>query len=276
MNGLIDATETLLAHLVCADGDGLAFSVKGIGRGGLYEEVDAGVKLCIDPMFPKSSHTVQHLSENNVGDEDDERLYTTDPNLLLHPIQDLIGSRAEIALICGDRIKWTGYRKINKPPRGVWVASRGATLYEMHYREVFKSGESTYFKRICAVSKDGKPVVCLITGSSGSRSNSEGSQLALAASVIEDASRPGVFTASIKESAEIILPVPIGEHKELFALRDAPLSESGRRKAILHWVSKHVRHREKSKPTEVGAHLRGVRQFTAGGMTVTLRPNQSA
>lgn len=275
MSDIIDATETLLAHLICAHGDGAKFTVKGLGRGGSYEEVDAGVKLNLNPMHPQKSYTFQHFHESENIDRNEERIYAQDHRLLLNTVQDLIGSNAEVAMLCGDRVKWTGFRRINKAPRGVWVSSRGATLYEMHYREVFETGESTYFKRVCAVSKTGEPVVCLISGSKGRNSEIEGRQLILAASVIEDAHRPSVFTASIKESAEVVLPVPIGEHKDLFSLREAPLSPSGRRKAILHWVAKHARSRGKSNKVEVDAYLRGVRQLSMDGLTVTLSPNEA-
>lgn len=272
---LIDATETLLAHLICADASGDDNVDCGGRRGLLYMETDAGTKLSMEPMRPQRSYTFQHMHVDGGIEEDQDRLYATDADLLLNSVQDLIGKQTEVAMICDNAIKWTGFKRLVRPPKGIWVASAGASLYEVHYREVFSDGSSTYYKRVGAISKSGKPLPCLIVGANGSRSTQEGVQLVLAASIIEDAHRPDVFTASIRESAEIVLPVPIGEHKDLFALRDAPLAPTGRRKSILHWVSKHMRQsKKKAQPAiEVASHLRGVRQFSIDGMTVTLSPN---
>jgi hypothetical protein len=272
---LIDATETLLAHLICADASGDDNVDCGGRRGLLCAEFDAGIKLNLAPMQPKRSYTFQHMHVDGDIEDEHDRLYATDARLLLNSVQDLIGRQAEIAMICDGSIKWTGFKKLARPPKGIWTSSAGASLYEVHYREVFADGSSTYYKRVGAISKLGKPLPCVIVGSNGKRSATEGEQLVLAASIIEDAHRPDVFTASIRESAEIVLPVSIGEHKDLFALRDAPMAPTGRRKSILHWVSSHMRQSRKKdrQNIEVAAHLRGIREFSIDGLTVTLSPN---
>lgn len=276
MKDIIDKTEILLAHLVCADASG-DDNVDYGGRrfssnGAEFAATDVGVKLKFRPMRPRLSYTFQSIDAD--VDQKSERIFTTDARLLLASVQDLLGSEAEVAFLCGDRVKWTGLRRLVKAPRGVWVASPGATMYEFHYREIFESGASTYFKRVCAISKSGKPVQCLIEGSRGSGANMEGEQAVIAASVIEDAHRHDALTATISESGSIIVPVPLGEHKELFALRDAPLTPSGRRKAILHWVASHTRKTRGDSPITVQEHTRGVREFSIDGMTVRLEPNR--
>jgi hypothetical protein len=237
-----------------------------------FGETDAGSLLKFNQMRPRLTYTFQSIDSD--VDESSDRIFSTDAGLLLASVQDILGKESEIAFICDDRVKWTGFRKINKPPRGVWVASTGASLYEFHYREIFENGSSTYFKRVAAVSKRGRPVPCIIEGSSGSGAATEGSHAVLAASIIEDAHRIDALTATITDSTSIVLPVPVGDHKELFALRDAPMTPSGRRRAILHWVAKHTRRRRNSdEAVQIKAHTRGVREITVDGFTVRLAPN---
>jgi hypothetical protein len=272
---LMGRTETLLAHLICADANAETFSDIKVPKHKLGVAVDAGAALQFPSMRPGKSYTFQNPDPCDGVESDHDRLYTMEPRLLLNSVQDIIGRKAEVAFIRGGYIVWCGYRFIANPPKNIWVGARGASLYEVHYREIFQNGRSTYFKRVAAISKIGDPIPCFILGSKGRDGKWDGTQLVLSASIIEDAHRPNAFTASIKDGAEIVLPVPIGEHKELFALRDAPLTPSGRRKAILHWVASHLRRSKNEVQHKVAQHLRGVRQFTCDGLTVTLSPNEA-
>lgn len=268
----IDRVETLLAHLLYA-GDSITEHIVGGRRftpdGDEYAEVDASVRLRFAPMKPRLVYTVQ-----DGADDAGERLYTDDPRLLLAPPQEIIGDGAEIAILCHDRVKWNGFRKLRRCPRHVWIGSSGACLYEYHYREIFLNGSYTYAWRVAALRKDGTPALALVEGTRGAAGMIDGEMAVMAASIIEDAHRPNALTATISEHAAIRLPVPIGEHRDLFALRDAPLSLSGRRKAILHWVCQHMRQtRTPEKLASVSAHWRGVRTIEMDGLSVTLEPN---
>jgi len=97
----------------------------------------------------------------------------------------------------------------------------------------------------------------------------------LAASIIEDVGRTGCFTASVQDSAGVIFPVPYGAQVELFQLRDGPYTPGGRRKAILHWVAKHLR-RSGNKESPVKEHMRGVHEFTVDGLMIRLSANDEA
>lgn len=263
----LDDVENLLTHLICADatGDILgAASGKPLkGRGLEHSAVDAGARLCFAPMKPRDCYTTQRRAD---------RLYTTTPGLLLKPAQEVLGDCAEVAMLCDDRVKWTGFRAINRAPRNLWVAKRGASLYEVHYREILASGASTYAVRVAALDRAGNPVLTQIIGSRGTGGPNEGDLAVMLASVIEDAHRPHTLLAKISDATSIRIPVPIDEHRELFSLRDAPLTSAGRRKAILHWVAKHTRLATKHR-VDVSAHWRGTRALTIDGMTVELTPN---
>ena len=60
--------------------------------------------------------------------------------------------------------------------------------------------------------------------------------------------------------------------QHLRSLRDAPLTNAGKRKAILHWVTKHTRATRQER-VNVSEHWRGTRTLSIDGLRVTLAPN---
>lgn len=236
----LDRTETLIASLLCAD----SASERDHATGAVlrtandsYEELHGGVRLDFEPLFPSKSYTTQ-LGEHVEGTSSD-RLYTDDSRLLRGSVQDIIGARSEVAVL-GETTDWLGFKKLHKAPKSVWVSSPGATLYEVHQRVVHPDGTSAYLKHIAAVSKAGRAIPCVVIGSRGA-GGMAGEKVILAASIIEDAHRTGVLTAEVRDTASVVFPVPMGDHKKLFATREAPLTPAGKRKAILHWVREHIR-----------------------------------
>ena len=265
-----DSLETMIAHLLCSDSapdENIAGGVRHT-KEGMYAAFDAGEALRFAMMMPSTAYTVQSPGT----EEENDRLYTTDAALLKTTVQDALGDKAEICLVREDDVAWVGFRRLRKMPKNVWVAKRGASLYEFHYRSITPGGDSFYAKRLAAIDAKGKPVATVITGSMGAQSLAQSEYCIIAASIIEDAHRSGALLASVSQDITIKLPVPLGEHKELFALREAPLTPSGRRKAIVHWVSKHLR-KTRTTPTQVQAHWRGVRELSMDGFTVRLETN---
>lgn len=261
----IDATETLLAHLLCAENDDASNNLTGAKRGVSLEEVDAGSILRFDIMRPKMAHTFDMM--------DGDRLFTMDHNLLITSVPDILGMESEVAIMKDGYCQWVGYRRLAKAPRNIWVGGKIGAIYEAHWRTVFPDGRSHYFRRCAAVSPKGAALPCLIQGTRNSGSgNVDGNSLVLSASIIEDASRTGCFTASVRDTAGIIFPVPYGAQIELFKLRDGPMTQGGRRKAILHWVAKHIRRRGDAE-SAVREHIRGVHEFTVDGLNVRLTAN---
>ena len=260
----IDEIETLLTYLVCSDSP--AYKNTLVTRETkTHYCVDANSTLEFAPMSPNRIHTIQLNAD---------RLYTYDPNVLIHSVQDTLEKNPEVAWIdFDDALNWLGFRKITKKSKKLIVPCSGLSLYEIHYRRTFPNGVSGYVHRVGAITRDGDAMPIWIKGSKGGGTNSHSNRIIQAASIIEDAYRCDVFTASIKESTEIILPVPIGEHKELFELREGPLTNAGKRKAIMHWVAKHMRETKKGNTCTVSKHLRGVNTFDIDGLTVTLTAN---
>jgi hypothetical protein len=83
-----------------------------------------------------------------------------------------------------------------------------------------------------------------------------------------------VWKVKTKESLlgpEIRTPLTLGcsaEHiKSLFYAREAPISESGRRRPILHWVRQHQRRVKSGIDIDIHKHLRGVVSFEMDGFS---------
>lgn len=250
----LDKAETLLAHLLCAD---KAVTVTGKNEAAFTS---------FAPMRPSAPYTAQ-LS----GD----RIFSTSPACLLETVQDLLGGRCETALLGDDYVKWIGLRKLHKAPRGCWASVARPTWYEYHYMLIRSDGTATYDRDVIALKADGNPARVMFQGF-GTRGGHVDETSAIcaitAASLIEDAHRPGALLATVSDVTSVLVPVPNGEHKELFALRDAPLTKAGKRKAILHWVTRHTRATKQERVT-VSEHWRGTRTLDIDGLRVSLAPN---
>lgn len=68
----------------------------------------------------------------------------------------------------------------------------------------------------------------------------------------------------------------IGARELARAMRLDGAVPTSRRKALLHWVSEHMRRRRDGRESVVRAHLRGEREFEAGGYWTTIWPSRVA
>lgn len=68
--------------------------------------------------------------------------------------------------------------------------------------------------------------------------------------------------------------VTFGVHQEqiksLFYARSLPVTESGRRRPILHWVQAHRRRMREGTDVDISKHLRGIEAFEMDGTTFTI------
>ena len=259
----MSSVEEMLARFICADAQDM--SLMELSKFGMSKnvnvgmEVDAGARFAFEPQFPTVAYTVD-LSES--------RDIATDARLLLNTPQDIIGTRTEIALIDTNAIKWACFKKIFKRPRGIFVASNGADLYEYHSRFIYSDGRSDYRKRVAAISKDGRPIPVIIEGTRNNGVEPDGVALVMASSIIEDATRPDTFKVTVKDHVGVVFPVRQGLHLDIFKLRDGPAVGS-RKKPLLHWVASHMR-KNAHKQWDVKEHLRGVHEFRMDGFHVKL------
>lgn len=227
--------------------------------------VDASYFLKSDDLYPESAYTFDMT--------DTDRLLTTDKDYLSGHPKEILGNRSEIILLFEGNLKWSAVKRLNKLPEGVSVLGKVDCVYERHYREVDLSGKNiAYSKSIVVLDKTGNTLPTMLRGQAPFDAKFEQSQIVLAASLVEDCVRSGTMLARVKDEIEIKFPVPVDNYKEMFAGRDEPLTPKGNRKAILHWVRKHLKSNN-NKSWDVKKHIRGVQEFTIDGLKVVIEPN---
>lgn len=266
MDEITDQLETLVLMALDANQDNSMTTKETRGEiDGYWEIRDQGTLLPFEAMQPKSSYTFDMT--------DRSRIFAITPGYLMAHPAEILGDEAENIMIDSLGImKWYGYRKIRKPPSGVSYIGKPTHWYEAHFRAVNYTGKGDYVKRVVAIDRVGKPLPVWVQGHCVSTPKIEGESLILTASIIEDAHRSNTMLAALKDATEIKFPVPIDDYKDVFSERDGPMNGS-RRKAILHWVMRHIRHSTRGKEFAVKKHTRGVQEFTIDGMRIRLTPN---
>ena len=262
---VFDTLETMV--LLALDGDKhVPFVGDPIKRfsGDKYEMLDQGDFIGLRNKTPESFYTFDMT--------DKDRLYTNDSTLLLNNPIDILGDAAEIALFKGNMLEWTAYYKIKNRPKGVACLGKPAVWYEVHIKHIHLNGNSEYFKRIVPLDRKGKALTAKVHNAFVCSPHIEGGYLNVAASLIEDAHRPNTMLAEVKDGVTIKFPVPVDNYKELFADREEPLTPSGRRKSIVHWVAQHLR-KSRNDTATVKKHVRGVQNICVGGVNITITPN---
>jgi hypothetical protein len=69
----------------------------------------------------------------------------------------------------------------------------------------------------------------------------------------------------LEHKAKASFGVYSSQIKSLFYARENPLTSSGRRRPILHWVSSHRRRIKEGHEVDIGKHLRGISEFEMDG-----------
>jgi len=265
IDGVVDALTMLLCGNVTAvteDGPVEGRPVQGYRM----QETNFERLYAFDEMVPVRTFT---------GDiADGERLYALDSSLLLAAPDEILGASAEAAMVCGETIKWFGFRQTRRLPKGLCPVAKCRTMYELHYRQITRDGYGTYNKSMVGVSPSGRPVPIIIPalGPSSRIGKQTTEALVTVASILEDSRRPSSVLAEFTDGATVAMSVGLEDYQELFIIRDGPLSPAGRRKAIIHWVARH-RRKVSAGSTQVSRHLRGVSEFTVDGLTVRLTPS---
>ena len=227
-------------------------------------EYDQGTQLPFDVMLPNSAFTFDFLTgEREYAKSKDE--------LITHPCE-VLGDECEVLHLCEDgTLMWRGFRRTTRPAR-VSVAGKAAHWYEMHVRKIAQSGAGKYTKRVVPLDGRGNPLFAKVQAFTACDPNRDGVALIVAASAVEDALRTGTMLAAVKDATEIKFPVPVDDYKDVFADREGPMN-GARRKAIIHWVVKHLRRSTRGKEYEVKRHTRGVQEFIVDGLRIRLTPN---
>jgi hypothetical protein len=266
MENVTDKLETLILLALDANHtDQKAGTViRDKSTGGIASLHDQGELLRFEDMRPDSAYTFDMM--------DKERIFTATPDYLLTHPSEVLGEESEVVMLSGDTLKWRGFRRLRSAPKGVACLGKASHWYEMHTRFVDSSGNGDYCKRLIPIDKTGRPLFAKIQGHIVCAPNKEGEMLVICSSVIEDAHRSNAMLAAVKDATEIKFPVPLGDYKELFSDREGPYSGS-RKKAIVHWVAKHLRSSTRGKEHAVKQHTRGIQEFKIDGLRVKLSPN---
>lgn len=268
MSKELDAVADMLAHLICADAP-TPDPEESSNWYNRNKAEKARVKCNEVSLYNRLGFPDRRPTTTYIADQTQDREFALDNRLLLGRPQDLLGTSTEIAFIGEHEVKWAGFEKLYKRPRGVWAAQTGADFYEYHSRNIRRDGTSTYTKYIAAIDKTGKPVRTVIEGCNVPSPWVEGQVLVLAASLVEDTRRPDTFMATITSGElGIRMSVAQGHHLALFALRDGP-KVGNRKRPLLHEVAAHLR-RTKTEPVPVAPHLRGVHEFVIDKLKVRL------
>jgi hypothetical protein len=266
----LDTFETTLLMLMCAGETTKILdhqTHKSNKAAGMSCQItDQGNLLHFPSMQPSSCFCTEFDTVNTMAD----RLYTEDPNMLLRRPQDTIGKKAEIAIMNGNKIQWNGLFRINKLPKQIVCIGKPHTIYAKHYRDYSLSGSTAYQKRLVIFDKNGKELYAMIKR----QPITDTSVGVVIASVIEDATRANTVLAelAITGGTAIKFPVPLNSYKELFIIRDGPLTPKNKKKAIIHWVTEHLRHTCKGKTVAVKEHTRGIQEFDIEDFHIKLTP----
>jgi hypothetical protein len=262
MNDIADSLETMIVMLLEAkhknyrnyetDESNVSFSM------------DCSKLMPFDDLSPSKTYAT-FFNKN-------ERRYSDDKKYLLNHPFDILQQKSEIALLDKTSLKWFAFEKITKIPKRMFVFGKYDFLYSVHQKDVLLSGKSCYAKRVVAFDKFGNFLPVRFNNHIVS-TPTEGKTTILCCSLIEDAHRSNAMLAKVSDATEILFPVPLDDYKEVFSKRDLQPTEM-RRKAILHWVAKHIRKSVNKKNHEVKKHTRGIDEFTVDGLKVKISANQ--
>lgn len=192
----------------------------------------------------------------------DDRLFSIDPEMTFCDTDAIIRLNLGAAIFDSGIQKWVAVRSVNKP-QGFTSYVNNGSFFELHYRH-FEGGSSSYVNKpavhlngSCHVlSRDAK---WLRTKDAYVDSSEITTSLLIHQQLIEDCASLWVAEVSCLGNT-IVIGTYEDRLKELIDLRDGPLSSSGKRSAVLHWVKSHIRNTKKKK-CKVSQHPRGIQEI---------------
>jgi hypothetical protein len=208
----------------------------------------------------------------------DERLATPEPDLLLAPVPQILGSHAAVAFYMGHTaadvvLRYNGLRRLTHLPRPYRCLVPGTLYYVRDVRDIRADGTEVYQQslhgwhpatnRYVPIGHPEEPWRETL------RRHDDKERLVLCASLVEDTQAR--WAVRVSEVTGVWLSTDGEGIKALAALRDDPRTASGRRAPLLHWVQAHLRRRPGgSDVVEVRRHLRGLTSFRLGTVQVDI------
>ena len=259
-----DLMEHMLAVALCADAAPTNDNHQGAGVT-LGRWVEGGMRAMTSEL-PQRTPTSAFAHCRSL---DGDRLVTTTHKLLLAHPAELIGDGVEVMALADQSVEWTRLEPVRRLPRNMAAVGRAHYWAALHTRRIAANGVQNYYSTLVPFARDGAPLAAQWRGAWVCKPTNLGMDAIVACSLIEDAQRPNAMLASVRDGVELTFPVAEHAYLEAFALRDAPTTAQGRRRALLHWVAKHMRASRHGRG-EVKRHMRGVAQFDMGGYRVKL------
>lgn len=206
-------------------------------------------------------------------------VFTTHVDIKNDPLPDRAGLVTLYKdLPTGTFIDFRHVRRIDRFPRGVVSACRGA---KYNFTWMFPSKDKNAKPGTMEVNKmwavvkpngDVEPA----QGEGGAHSGGSVAYQSLWSQLIAEvinanADAEHLWKVRTREAMAITVETPLVlgvsvEHvKSLFYARSLPLTESGRKRPILHWVRAHERRLRSGIDVDVRQHLRGIEAFEMGG-----------
>lgn len=265
-----DLMEHMLAVALCADAPPTHDMHEGAGIA-LGRWVEGGMRSMTSEL-PKRTPTSAFAHCPSL---DGDRLVTTTHKLLMAHPAALIGDGSEVMMLTDQSVEWTRLEPVRRLPRNMAAVGRAHYWAALHARSIYANGVQRYYSTLVPFARDGAPLAAQWRGSWACKPTNIGRDAIVACSLIEDAQRPNAMLASVRDGVELTFPVAEDAYLEAFALRDAPTTAQGRRRALLHWVAKHMRTTRRGRG-EVKRHMRGVAEFDIGGYRVKLWSTDSS
>ncbi len=174
--------------------------------------------------------------------------------------------------------------RIKKVPRGWAAPTKGVPLrltylYRRKGDRALFSDQVNVYSAIVIVKDTGEIVPCLQHGMqvNGKFAHLD-ARICWDAAIAINAAQDARFVWNVKTSEPLVsrykTPLILGcseEHiKSLFYAREAPLTETGRKRPILHWVSSHQRRIKSGIDIDISKHMRGVFEFEMEGFHFTI------
>jgi len=198
---------------------------------------------------------------------------SSEKNLICDPIQ-LYSKDYSLCMYDGSSCRSMHIIRINKLPKRYVCKGKKEAFFEIHYKYIDGS-KSEYIRG--AFGYDGHSINKACTDMSSFRQSdfiqkkkNDNDSFVLTTSMFDDLSDQWI--TEIEYDGQSIL---MGSNKEgvreLSDLREEPLTITGRRKAIMHWVAGHTR-RTEAGPFDVSTYTRGIDSFNIDNFNIKISP----
>ena len=270
---IIDAVETAVIYILGAEESATAGYEHA--RRGDTKITTFGAEKYLRASTPKSPWCFM----SGIGDSD-ERIVSPNQRLLREPFPELIGRFSEALIMSPGWARWVGCERLNKRPKRILAPPGVRAFYCLTQIEMDAALRGKSHAACVGVTDTGAVVACPAEQEGfrstyqlnrGSRPWDDTVNMAVVfASMIDDFTLADRWKVSFSADRAMSFSTTAEGAREAFAFRDAPLSPAGRRKAILHWVRAHGRKKQDGGVAEVPKHLRGITEFTAGGVDIRI------